>query len=89
VRPQNERDTIGAPPPMPYVGWIEALAGRYARAEQAGELQAGTDPAVLAHLTIAAFFGLQHLSNTLTERRDLPERFAQFWSVFRPAIAAS
>jgi AcrR family transcriptional regulator len=86
VRLQNERDTIDVELPPPYVGWIAALTTLYAQAEDAGELRPGSDPASLAHLTVATFFGLQHISQALTGRADLQDRIQEFWAVLRPAV---
>ncbi|MEV4108390.1 ScbR family autoregulator-binding transcription factor [Nonomuraea sp. NPDC049695] len=89
VRLQGETNLIDAPLPAPYRDWTDLLAGLYGEAEAAGELRPGIDPAELARITVAAFFGVQHISQAQTGRADLGERVEELLRLLRPAVTAS
>jgi AcrR family transcriptional regulator len=77
ARLQIERSLIGTDLPRPYVGWQELLAGLATEARTAGQLRADTNPHALARVIVAAFFGMQHISDMLTGREDLIERYTE------------
>ncbi|MFJ6517958.1 AcrR family transcriptional regulator [Streptomyces filamentosus] len=86
ARLQNERASINVQLPVPYVGWIEVMTGLFEEAERAGELREGMVPEHLARLIVAAFFGTQHVSATLTDRADLQERWRELRELFVYAV---
>ncbi|MEU6284575.1 ScbR family autoregulator-binding transcription factor [Streptomyces sp. NPDC047028] len=88
ARLQIERSLIDVPLPTPYVGWTELATDLFGKAAQAGELREGVDPASAARTLVAAFFGLQHISDTLTRRRDLLERWAEMRELLLYAVRA-
>ncbi|WP_035791765.1 ScbR family autoregulator-binding transcription factor [Kitasatospora mediocidica] len=75
ARLQIERDYIDAPLPEPYVGWTERVATLLHDARAAGELRSGVDPDEAAAFLVAAFFGLQHISEVLNHRKDIVKRW--------------
>ncbi|MEV6246371.1 ScbR family autoregulator-binding transcription factor [Streptomyces sp. NPDC051742] len=77
ARLQIERSLIGADLPKPYEWWREMLAALIADARDAGQLRADTDPKALARVVVSAFFGVQHISDVLTERADMMERYLE------------
>lgn len=77
ARLQIERSLINADLPRPYVGWQHRLTALATEAKDAGQLHADTDPALLARVFVAAFFGMQHISEILMHRADLIERYTE------------
>ncbi|HUR05822.1 MAG TPA: ScbR family autoregulator-binding transcription factor [Nonomuraea sp.] len=86
VRLQNESSSIDAPLPPRYAGWIGTFTDLYARAASDGSLRPEFDPATLGRLTVAAFFGIQHVSEALTGRADIHDRLREFWDLFQLAV---
>ncbi|MFC1410921.1 ScbR family autoregulator-binding transcription factor [Streptacidiphilus sp. N1-12] len=85
ARLQIERSLIDAPLPRPYEGWTDVLATLLRDARDSGELRPGTDPDAAARCLVASFFGTQHISDTLSQRADLLER----WADMRELLALS
>ncbi|MET7757957.1 ScbR family autoregulator-binding transcription factor [Streptomyces sp. NPDC005389] len=77
ARLQIERSLIGANLPKPYEWWREMLAALITEARDAGQLVPDTDPEALARVVVSAFFGVQHISDVLTERADMMERYRE------------
>ncbi|WP_078889004.1 ScbR family autoregulator-binding transcription factor [Streptomyces sclerotialus] len=87
ARLQIERSLIKADLPVPYVGWQELLTSLITEARDAGQLRADVDPAALARVVVAAFFGSQHISDVLNGRADLMQRHGELIeAVFRGAM---
>ncbi|MEU0118099.1 ScbR family autoregulator-binding transcription factor [Streptomyces bobili] len=77
ARLQLERSLIGAPLPAPYVGWTQLITDLLGEAQEAGELREGVTPEEAARLVVASFFGMQHISDVLHGRADMPQRWAE------------
>ncbi|MFE9676990.1 ScbR family autoregulator-binding transcription factor [Streptomyces sp. NPDC006259] len=88
ARLQLERSLIGAPLPAPYVGWTQLITELLADARAAGQLREGVTPEEAARLIVASFFGMQHISDVLNGRADLPERWAELRKLLLSAIRA-
>jgi AcrR family transcriptional regulator len=89
ARLQLERSLIGSPLPAPYVGWAELLSGIFSTARESGELRSGVEPDEAARTVVAAFFGMQHISDTLHARSDVMERWAETRNLLFFAIRAA
>ncbi|MER6995315.1 ScbR family autoregulator-binding transcription factor [Streptomyces sp. NPDC000410] len=89
ARLQIERSLIGTDLPTPYVGWLELLTGLATEALEAGQLRPDTDPAALARVIVAAFFGTQHISDILTGRADLIERYTELRDIIFRGVTAT
>lgn len=81
ARLQIERSLISTELPTPYVGWQDLLASLATEAREAGQLRPDTDPQALARVLVSAFFGLQHISDVLSGRTDLVERYTEMRDV--------
>jgi AcrR family transcriptional regulator len=88
ARLQAERNLIGASLPRPYVGWTQILTEMFTDAEEAGQLRAGVSPAAAARTLVSAFHGVQHVSDILTGRTDLIDRWTELRELLFFAIAA-
>ncbi|MFJ6216798.1 ScbR family autoregulator-binding transcription factor [Streptomyces sp. NPDC092296] len=88
ARLQIENSLIGLPLPTPYAGWIELMTLLFSEAQDAGELRAGVDPAAVARVFVTGFFGMQHVSATLHQRKDMDERWAELRELVLFAVRA-
>jgi AcrR family transcriptional regulator len=88
ARLQIERSTIGIPLPTPFVGWTTLLTDLFSAAHRDGHLRPECSPQMAARVIVAAFFGIQHISDTLHERRDILERWEEVKQLVFPGICA-
>lgn len=77
VRLLREFDVIPATFPTPYVTWVSVIAQCLDEATDDGEIPPGLDCATEAWHLVAAFYGVQEISQRLTRREDLPERIEE------------
>ncbi|MDI5965414.1 ScbR family autoregulator-binding transcription factor [Streptomyces sp. SL13] len=87
VRLAVEQGTYRKPDAAPYEGPQEAVLGLFLQAEARGELLTTADPHAIARLMVAAFTGVQLVSDALTGRGDLMERLTDLWRYLLPGIA--
>jgi AcrR family transcriptional regulator len=88
IRLTTDASTFETPLVDPYLDWMatfETLAGQ---AIDAGELTPAVTPAQFARVLIPSFTGIQLVSETFTERADLPERIHELWIVLLNATAS-
>ncbi|MEV5144729.1 ScbR family autoregulator-binding transcription factor [Streptomyces sp. NPDC052727] len=88
ARLQSERAFIDAELPLPYVDWTHLLAVLLQEARETGQLRAGVDPAAAARSLVAAFFGMQHISDNLHQRADIMERWEELRELMFFALRA-
>ncbi|CAC36768.1 MULTISPECIES: ScbR family autoregulator-binding transcription factor [Streptomyces] len=88
ARLQSERAFIDAELPLPYVDWTHLLEVPLQDAREAGQLRAGVDPAAAARSLVAAFFGMQHVSDNLHQRADIMERWQELRELMFFALRA-
>ena len=88
VRLNLERDLVSDQMPAPFLGWEDLICGVLAEAQGQGQIRPSVDVEVESRVLVSAFFGIQHRSLVLTGQRDLPQRFAEFWVRWLPAISA-
>jgi AcrR family transcriptional regulator len=88
VRLSFERELVNADMPTPFVGWVDTLQDLFSRARREGLLRAGVLPAPAARALVGSFFGVQHISEMLTNRADLEGRLDEFWKIFLVGVAA-
>lgn len=86
ARLQIERSIIGIPLPTPFVGWTELMTDLFRAAREDGYLRPECSPEMAARVMVAAFFGIQHISDTLHERRDILERWNEVKQLVFPSI---
>ncbi len=87
VRLSFERELVNAAMPTPFVGWVGILQELFTRARREGTLRAGLQAAPTARALVGGFFGIQHVSEILTNRTDLESRLDEFWKVFLVGVA--
>jgi AcrR family transcriptional regulator len=88
ARLQIEHSVINLPLPTPYVGWINLLTEMLTEAQEAGELRIGVAPSGAARAIVSSFFGMQHISETLSQRADLLSRWGELRSLLSFSIRA-
>ncbi|MFI9205649.1 ScbR family autoregulator-binding transcription factor [Streptomyces sp. NPDC053048] len=88
ARLQLERSLFNAPLPVPYVGWTELLSSLLADAKEAGQLRVDVVPEVAAGAIVSGFFGVQHVSDALHRRSDLPDRWREMGDLVFRSISA-
>jgi AcrR family transcriptional regulator len=88
IRLSFERELVNAAMPTPFVGWVGILQDLFGQARREGMLRAGLVPAATARALVGGFFGIQHVSEILTNRVDLESRLDEFWKVFLVGVAA-
>jgi AcrR family transcriptional regulator len=88
ARLQIERSLIDADLPEPYVGWEDYLTGLVEEIDKAGELRPGVTPRGAARVLVAAFFGMQHISDVLSRRADLAMRYDELRHVVLEGLRA-
>jgi AcrR family transcriptional regulator len=88
VRLSFERELVNADMPTPFVGWVDILQDLFSRARREGLLRPGVLPAPAARALVGSFFGVQHISEMLTNRVDLEVRLDEFWKIFLVGVAA-
>jgi AcrR family transcriptional regulator len=74
ARLQVEQEFIEAALPVPYTGFTSTLTEVLTQAHGAGQLRPDCVPEALGRVLTSAFFGAQHISWVLHDRKDLPER---------------
>lgn len=87
VRLSFERELVNAAMPTPFVGWVGILQELFTRARREGTLRPGLQAAPTARALVGGFFGIQHVSEILTNRTDLESRLDEFWKVFLVGVA--
>ncbi|MDQ1740542.1 MAG: hypothetical protein QOE53_2194 [Pseudonocardiales bacterium] len=87
VRLSFERELVHASMPTPFVGWVAILQDLFAQARREGQLRPGLVPGATARALVGSFFGIQHVSEILTNRVDLETRLDEFWKVFLVGMA--
>ncbi|MBN0047147.1 TetR/AcrR family transcriptional regulator [Streptomyces actuosus] len=88
ARLQLERPHIDAELPTPYVDWVSLLESMLTSAEELGELRPGVTPGRAARSLVSAFFGSQHVSDVLSGRADVVERWRDLSDLLFRAIRA-
>ncbi|CAL9669403.1 TetR family transcriptional regulator [Streptomyces sp. ICN988] len=81
-----EQGAFGLHDDAAYQLWIKNFEEELMVARALGELREGIVPAQFAGVLVGAYTGTQLLSQIRTGRGDLPERIAELWSYFLPAI---
>lgn len=88
IRLTTDSTTFETPLMDPYLDWMETFQTLATQAIAAGEVTDAVTPAQFSRVLIPAFTGIQLVSDTFTERADLPERIHELWIVLLNAVAA-
>ncbi|GAA1291263.1 ScbR family autoregulator-binding transcription factor [Streptomyces sanglieri] len=86
ARLQIERSNLAVRLPAPFVGWTLLLTDLLRAAESAGQLRPGLKPEAAARALVAAFFGVQHIADTLNEQADMLDRWGEVKDLMLPSI---
>lgn len=88
VRLAVEQSSFSTSAQAPYNQSITLVEDLLLQAEQQGELLPGADLAEVASTVVAAFTGMQVMSEAFSGRQDLPARISTLWRLLLPGIAA-
>jgi AcrR family transcriptional regulator len=83
-----ERAVVKGEMPHEFEGWVASIASLLTDARKQRLLRKGIKPEQAASVLASAFFGVQHVSDMLSERKDLEARLDEFWKMFLIALAA-
>lgn len=70
----------------PYTAWGDLYTDLFGRAIAEGDVVATFAPDMLSRHLVGLFTGVQLVSNSLTQRGDLPERVAEMWEILLTGI---
>lgn len=87
VRLAVEQGTFRGPDATPYEGPEQVVLDLLVQAQARGELLTTTDPRAIARLLVAAYTGVQLVSEAQTGRSDLMDRLTDLWRYLLPGIA--
>ncbi|WP_282083719.1 ScbR family autoregulator-binding transcription factor [Streptomyces tendae] len=85
ARLQIERALIGTDLPVPFQAYTSLVSTWLEKAVELGELRHTTPPGAMARVIVAAFFGTQHISWVLHDRRDIAERTLELVEAVLPS----
>ncbi|MFD8467767.1 MULTISPECIES: ScbR family autoregulator-binding transcription factor [Streptomyces] len=87
VRLSMDQQAQGLDRTGPFLRWQQTTHDLLAQAKQNGELLPHVNPTETADLYVAAFTGIQAVSQTLTNYRDLEQRYVTLQRHILPSIA--
>jgi AcrR family transcriptional regulator len=88
VRLIIERGTYDTPMPEPYNRWTARVADLLQAAADGDELRKGLDPKAAAEFIVAAFTGIQLVSQTSSGHQDLQLQLQSMWNVLFSGLIA-
>ncbi|MEU3524269.1 ScbR family autoregulator-binding transcription factor [Streptomyces sp. NPDC038707] len=71
----------------PWRDWIDVAAGQLTLAKEGGEVLPHIDPDRIAQTMVAAFTGIQLMSQATSEMADIEERVSLLYDIVLPSIA--
>ena len=86
VRLTIDASNFRAPVSGPYLDWMVACEEFLRRGIAEGDILQSVDVSAAAHFIIAAFTGVQVVSDVLTGREDIEQRLVEMWAVILPAL---
>lgn len=87
VRLALDQGSFGDRSSSAYQQWIDVLEPYLRQADEQGHLAPQADPQAVTELIVAAFTGVQLLSQRLSQHQDLLERLTIMWHHLLPGIA--
>lgn len=89
VRLFNEANEIDTEMPVPFVDWIDLVEGKLREEVEDNGVSSSLEVAETASFLVAAFFGIQDISNQLSGRTDIVRRVEVMWRLVLPGIQQS
>ena len=86
VRIAIEHGVFTSPDPTPYQQWVAMTAATLERAQKAGEVKPCADVQNMAEYIVAAFSGVQLVSQVLHNRANLREHITTMWRSLIPLL---
>lgn len=89
IRLTTDVSLFDPPVSEPYEDWLHTAESLFRRAVEEGDLRPDLDTTVLASVVVAAYTGVQLVSESLTHRADLFGRVKDLWTVLLPGIVVA
>lgn len=89
VRLMRESALIDSELPTPFVDWINMVTKHLQQAQEAGEMRNDLNIDEVAWHIVATFFGIQEVSQQLSNRADIERRIDTLWNFLLPGIETS
>ncbi|RDV43101.1 TetR/AcrR family transcriptional regulator [Leifsonia sp. ku-ls] len=89
IRLTTDVSLFDPPVTEPYEDWLHTAESLFRRAVEEGDLRPDLDTTVLASVVVAAYTGVQLVSESLTHRTDLFGRVKDLWTVLLPGIVVA
>jgi AcrR family transcriptional regulator len=86
VRIAIEHGVFTSPDPTPYRQWVATTAAMLEQAQRAGEVKPCADVQNMAEYIVAAFSGVQMVSQVLHSRANLHEHVTTMWRSLIPLL---
>jgi AcrR family transcriptional regulator len=82
MRLNSDRKAIPVELPVPYSDWIDYFRPLLVRAQEQGTVRPELDVDMLSRVTVSGLFGVQLVSERLTDRADVVERVDEWWDAY-------
>jgi len=89
IRLTLEASAFGGSVKDPYEDWVSTMEQLTAQGQDQDEINPDIEAEVLARFVVAAFTGVQLVSDVLTARTDLLKRVDDMWMILLPVLSSS
>jgi len=89
IRLTLEASAFGGSVKDPYEDWVSTMQQLASQGQYQGEINPDVEAEVLARFVVAAFTGVQLVSDVLTARTDLLKRVDDMWMILLPVLASA
>ncbi len=86
TRLSAERNLVGVELPEPFVDWIDKISRLLQEAKRLKQVRPDLAVRPCAQMIVGAFYGIQGVSDYLSDRRDLHAQLDQFWGLVLPSL---
>jgi AcrR family transcriptional regulator len=88
MRLNGDRKAIPLALPVPYSDWVEYFRPLLIGGQDQGSVRMDLDVDVLSRVIVSGLFGVQLVSERLTDRQDVVERVDEWWDAYMLPVMA-